>query len=226
MLGSATAALQDAAEEVDIRRTDRPAGARPRETGQLLCYAAVGFVGLGAALVLLTLVLNVGIVGVGALNPAWQTFRALESRIPDASSADSDSDDEYHPLAIYRRNWAAYWVVAAGLFGVESLLVRPTIGGLIPGPLYPALIFALLVYLTNNHAEKSGAMYADIVRPALYRIERPVERGAKAIEGHFNQFVDLAVVGFHQFVEPYALQLRDAAVARIKDGPARQRKVR
>lgn len=210
--------LAAADRELDIRRSPAArAAARARECNTtLVANLAVGAVAFIAALAFLTAVLQIGVVGVGIVNPAWQTYKALEvrERNSDGSSADEDSDDdEYSPPGMHAANWAAYWVVAAMLYLSSMACALPAGLVTLPAPLVPALLLPMLLYLTRDNAAQSRRIYTEFARPAFRAVESSVDGSVVAAVQHVEYLSGVALVQLYAAVEPYAKQLKQAAAA-------------
>lgn len=154
----------------------------PQENGKRDFVVALVFVATVAAAVALFLkfALYVCVLCTGVMRPAWKTFKVLEDTTEEDSSSDADDDDTvYSPTAIFRKNWATYWVVVASLFTVEILIIRPTLGRALPATMYLLCVNSILLFLTRRNAENSRTFYVDFVRPVLQCLDPAVEETAK-----------------------------------------------
>lgn len=203
--------------EVDIRRSPAmKAAQRARQSnGTLMANLAVGGVALLAAFAFITVVLQAAVVGVGVVNPAWQTFKALESKESETGSESSD-DDDYVPPGLHAANWAAYWVVAALLYLSSVVVALPAGLVSVPAPLVPAVLLPMLLYLTRDNAAQSRRVYDEFARPAFRMLEASVDGSVNAAVQHVEHLTGVALVQLYAAVEPYAQQLRQAATTHAR----------
>lgn len=197
--------------DIDIRETIAP-NVTIWNTQVLANGAALMIISL-AALAFIGIALNGLVLGIGIINPAWQTYKTLETNDSEDDSTDSDDGNEYVPSAVLRNNWCCYWIIAAVLYLFIQILSLPATFVSLPQPLIPTLLIPSLLYLTRNNASNSHRVYNDVARPILNAARNSVDGSIDAALYHVEYITSIALVQFYAAVHPYTASLQRAATA-------------
>jgi len=203
---------QSPAEEVDISETLQ--AALPSNSN-LVANLAVLAVGGIAVLAFVNIALSALMVTIGLINPAWQTYKALENNEENESYVpqDSEFDDDYVPAEIHRTNWNCYWIIASILYVLVQLLSIPTFMMVsLPSSVIPVFLIPTFLYLTRNQAKNSHRIYKDALKPSLNYIENHVDDFLDMAVDRIEYLSSVAFVRFYNSIEPYTNQLQNIAL--------------
>lgn len=182
---------------------------------------------LAVGLLFLNFALYAAIFAVGVLGPAWQTFKSLESRNSQAAPViievldeEDDSLEEMPNFANAQSsgetavcNWQAYWIMAALLFSLHGLILRPFLMRMLPNCLYHAMMLSAITWLTRHRGANAAYLYAAVVRPAFRKSEYAVDQAVTAALTNIDHVTRHAIISMNNAVAPIAKQLEHAAAA-------------
>lgn len=149
-----------------------------------------------AAALALAAALRAGIAAAGLAGPAWATFKALERR-PGSASLES---------------WARFWILAGLLFALDRIFLGAFLGAWLPDPVYPALLFSAVVWLSNDNAKNSNRIYGTAVQPLFLNYERNIDSVAEAAADKVSEFSRYGLMQVSNVLRPIAMQLDHAAM--------------
>jgi hypothetical protein len=196
--------------EVDltVRGGDARVAAAPSARSALPNLALLCVAG-SVAVMMLHVVLQAGIVAGGLVAPAWGTFKALERR-PGAPAVE---------------RWACFWVLAAAVFAADRLVLDVLLRPWLPGPMYPALLFFVLVWLSRDDAGNALRLYDGAVAPLLLRYEEAIDAGVMDLSERVDDASRYGLIKVSDCIRPIALQLEHAADAAASVAREKQNRV-
>ena len=176
-----------------------------------VCIVAVA---LTISLLFLHLLLYVGIIFVGILTPAWQTFKSLENRHQTVVvEIDDDDDDTSEVISATPEvsNWQAYWVIASILFASDQLLSSFLFRVTFSKPLYHSFLFCLVTWLTRRSGANAKLVYDVYIRQWLLKYEGGIDHAIDKIVAKLDAITRKSAGALYNAVEPYARQLEAVA---------------
>lgn len=183
------------------------------------------------ALPFLDYALELALLFVGVLAPAWASFKSLERRAgvkkdeddvvvelldSDGDGADYNDTREHivkDPRAVLiARSWQAYWILAALLYAMEKMMILPLLGRLLPSSAYNAMLLAGLVWLTRDNATNAKRIYDEFVKITFIGVEDGVDGGVHWVKTKLDILCQQIVVLVHDGLTPIVKQLKQAGL--------------
>lgn len=174
---------------------------RGSSTDRVVQNLVVLSMAMGAVFFFFDLAVTTGTVILGLLRPAWLTFKALEARPRARSRAVQDL-----------RNWQMYWIVVSLLFGIDWTLNMVSFMR-VPTMIHHAVTFAIVAWLTRDHAANAAMVYENSIRPFLLKHEDSVDAMGTKLLKKADVFSRSALREMNRAVKPREIRRSVEAVA-------------